>query len=150
MVVVVSINPSPEIAGFFSFVTGMPWPEADEDLMRSVADDYYAVADDLKVLGGYVGELVPVILENFEGDAAEAFVAAIRDLVGQVSGGDVMSETADLSRELGDVARQVANQVEYTKLMAILQVVQLVLQMLVAQFFAPFTFGGSYFNATLA
>ncbi|MFE3467803.1 hypothetical protein, partial [Streptomyces sp. NPDC059185] len=145
-----SINPPSEIAGFFSFVTGMEWPQADEDLMRQVADAYRGAADDLELLEGLIGRLVPVVLENFEGISADAFAGSMGELIGRVNGGNVMAGSAELSRKLGDVARQVANQVEYTKLMAILQLVQLLAQVLAAQFFAPFTFGGSYFNATLA
>ncbi|HEY5837232.1 hypothetical protein, partial [Streptomyces sp.] len=144
-----SINPPQQIADFFGFLTGMPWPEADEDLMRTVANDYYAVAEDLTILEGYIGQLVPIVLEHFEGDAAESYAAAMRDLIGEVSGPNTMHQTSQLSHDLGDAARNVANQVEYTKLMAIIQVVELLVQVLAAMFFSPFTFGGSFFNVAL-
>ncbi|MFD9304034.1 hypothetical protein ACFWCB_15520 [Streptomyces sp. NPDC060048] len=144
-----SIKPSEDVAKFFSFLTGMPWPQADEDLMRKVSDNYKAMASDLDTLAGYIAELVPMIKEDFEGEAAEAFVASMRDLIGGVTGSNVMQQTSELALQLGDAARNVANQVEYTKIMAILQVVELIAQILFAMIFGPVSFGASAINAAL-
>ncbi|MFZ3474341.1 hypothetical protein ACODT3_04380 [Streptomyces sp. 4.24] len=144
-----SIKPSEGVAKFFSFLTGMPWPEADEDLMRKVSDNYTAMASDLDTLAGYIAELVPRIKEDFEGEAADAFVASMRDLIGGVTGSNVMQQTSELATQLGEAARNVANQVEYTKIMAILQVVELIAQILFAMIFGPVTFGASAINAAL-
>ncbi|MET9469953.1 hypothetical protein ABZY44_35210, partial [Streptomyces sp. NPDC006544] len=144
-----SIKPSEDVAKFFSFLTGMPWPQADEDLMRSVSDNYKGMASDLDTLAKYIAELVPMVKEDFEGEAADAFVSSMRDLIGGVTGSNIMQQTSELALQLGDAARNVANQVEYTKIMAILQIVELIVQILFAMIFGPISFGATAINAAL-
>ncbi|MGW6548751.1 WXG100-like domain-containing protein [Streptomyces sp. NPDC055051] len=136
-----AINPPEGIADFLAFVSGMDWPEADEDLMRRVAEHYRSIADDLETLSGYVIELIPIVKNDFEGEAAESFLLSMRDLTGQTAGANQLEQTAELSRQLSEVALKVANQVEYTKIMAILQLVQLLAEILFATLFSAFTFG---------
>ncbi|MFC7924313.1 WXG100-like domain-containing protein [Streptomyces cinereoruber] len=136
-----AINPPEGIADFLAFVSGMEWPEADEDLMRRVAEHYGSIAEDLETLSGYVVELIPIVKNDFEGEAAASFLVAMRDLTGQTAGANQLEQTAELSRQLSEVALKVANQVEYTKIMAILQLVQLLAEILFATLFSAFTFG---------
>ncbi|MGW5848688.1 WXG100-like domain-containing protein [Streptomyces sp. NPDC055254] len=136
-----SINPPPEIADFLGFVTGMEWPEADEDLMRQVAGHYAAIAKDLTTLSGYVLELIPIVKNDFEGEAADSFVTSMNDLTGRTAGENQLEKTAELALQLSEMALKVANQVEYTKIMAIMQLVELLAQIMFAMFFSPFTFG---------
>ncbi|WP_306327804.1 hypothetical protein [Streptomyces venezuelae] len=136
-----AINPPEGIADFLAFVSGMEWPEADEDHMRRVAEHYASVAEDLETLSGYVIELIPIVKNDFEGEAADAFLLTMRDLAGQTAGANQLEQTAELSRQLSEVALKVANQVEYTKIMAILQLVQLLAEILFATLFSAFTFG---------
>ncbi|GHJ94044.1 hypothetical protein SNE510_35630 [Streptomyces sp. NE5-10] len=136
-----AINPPEGIADFLAFVSGMEWPEADEDHMRRVAEHYASVAEDLETLSGYVIELIPIVKNDFEGEAADAFLLTMRDLTGDTAGANQLEQTAELSRQLSEVALKVANQVEYTKIMAILQLVQLLAEILFATLFSAFTFG---------
>ncbi|MEU4077881.1 hypothetical protein DEJ45_01075 [Streptomyces venezuelae] len=136
-----AINPPEGLADFLAFVSGMEWPEADEDHMRRVAEHYASVAEDLETLSGYVIELIPIVKNDFEGEAADSFLLTMRDLTGQTAGANQLEQTAELSRQLSDVALKVANQVEYTKIMAILQLVQLLAEILFATLFSVFTFG---------
>ncbi|MFE8008904.1 hypothetical protein [Streptomyces sp. NPDC057418] len=136
-----AINPPEGIADFLAFVSGMEWPEADEDLMRRVSEHYGAVARDLETVSGYVIELIPIVKNDFDGEAAESFLMAMKDLAGQTAGANQLEQTAELSRQLSEVALKVANQVEYTKIMAILQLVQLLAEILFATLFSAFTFG---------
>src|SRR6478735_7818574 len=136
-----AINPPEGIADFLAFVSGMEWPEADEDHMRRVAEHYASVAEDLETLSGYVIELIPIVKNDFEGEAADSFLLTMRDLTGDTAGANQLEQTAELSRQLSDVALKVANQVEYTKIMAILQLVQLLAEILFATLFSAFTFG---------
>ncbi|MFI5620552.1 hypothetical protein [Streptomyces sp. NPDC051567] len=136
-----AINPPEGIADFLAFVSGMEWPEADEDLMRRVSEHYGSIARDLETLSGYVIELIPIVKNDFDGEAADSFLVAMRDLTGQTAGANQLEQTAELSRQLSEVALKVANQVEYTKIMAILQLVQLLAEILFATLFSPFTFG---------
>ncbi|MBW5483110.1 WXG100-like domain-containing protein [Streptomyces bambusae] len=136
-----AINPPKEIADFLGFVSGMEWPQADEDLMRRVSEHYASIAKDLKTLSGYVVELIPIVKGDFDGEAADAFLVAMNDLTGQTAGENQLEQTAELARQLSEVALKVANQVEYTKIMAILQLVELLAQIMFATIFSPFTFG---------
>ncbi|MFI8828929.1 hypothetical protein [Streptomyces sp. NPDC053431] len=136
-----AINPPEGIADFLAFVSGMEWPEADEDLMRRVSEHYGAIARDLETLSGYVVELIPIVKNDFDGEAADSFLLAMNDLTGQTAGANQLEQTAELSRQLSEVALKVANQVEYTKIMAILQLVQLLAEILFATLFSAFTFG---------
>ncbi|MFG3345741.1 hypothetical protein ACGF1Z_11850 [Streptomyces sp. NPDC048018] len=136
-----AINPPEGIADFLAFVSGMEWPEADEDLMRRVSEHYGAVARDLETLSGYVIELIPIVKNDFDGEAAASFLLAMNDLTGRTAGANQLEQTAELSRQLSEVALKVANQVEYTKIMAILQLVQLLAEILFATLFSVFTFG---------
>ncbi|MFE5300892.1 hypothetical protein [Streptomyces sp. NPDC056632] len=136
-----AINPPEGIADFLAFVSGMEWPEADEDLMRRVSEHYGAIARDLETLSGYVIELIPIVKNDFDGEAADSFLLAMNDLTGQTAGANQLEQTAELSRQLSEVALKVANQVEYTKIMAILQLVQLLAEILFATLFSAFTFG---------
>ncbi|RSS60978.1 hypothetical protein EF918_32290 [Streptomyces sp. WAC06614] len=145
-----AINPPDGIADFLGFVSGMPWPEADEDLMRRVSEHYASIAQDLGSLSGYVLELIPIVKSDFDGEAADAFLVAMRDLTGQTAGGNQLEETATLARQLSEVALKVANQVEYTKIMAILQLVELLSQILFATIFSPFTFGAVWGPVSVA
>lgn len=136
-----AINPPEGIADFLAFVSGMEWPEADEDLMRRVSEHYGAIATDLETLSGYVTELIPIVKNDFDGEAADSFLVAMNDLTGATAGANQLTQTAELSRQLSEVALKVANQVEYTKIMAILQLVQLLAEILFATLFSAFTFG---------
>ncbi|MFJ9431505.1 hypothetical protein ACIRQY_17850 [Streptomyces sp. NPDC101490] len=136
-----AINPPEGIADFLAFVSGMEWPEADEDLMRRVSEHYGSIARDLETLSGYVIELIPIVKNDFDGEAADSFLVAMRDLTGQTAGANQLEQTAELSRQLSEVALKVANQVEYSKIMAILQLVQLLAEILFATLFSAFTFG---------
>src|SRR5206468_3972524 len=56
----------PALASLFSVVSGMPWPEANEDNLRAAGDDYQAIADDVPQLKDYIVELVNVCLQRFD------------------------------------------------------------------------------------
>ncbi|MFD0278103.1 hypothetical protein ACFVHB_29930 [Kitasatospora sp. NPDC127111] len=131
------------LAKFFSIVSGMKWPEADEDRLRTAGDDYLAIAKDIPDLKDYVLALVRRCLDEIEGDAADAFVEKMRRLVGETGGTDYLSAAGDSAKELGDFAHKVANQVEYMKWMIIGQLIQLAAQIAWAIANVPLTFGAS-------
>ncbi|MDQ0313180.1 hypothetical protein J2S46_007736 [Kitasatospora herbaricolor] len=137
-----SIQVSPGVATFFHILTGMPWPESDEGLLRDVRDDYAALAEDLPKLRGYVVDLVARCRSQFEGEAAEGFAREMGRFVGD-DGTDYLATAGQLAGELGEFAGKVANTVEYTKWMIIGQIVQLLVEIALAIAFFPFTFGAS-------
>ncbi|MER7753273.1 hypothetical protein [Kitasatospora sp. NPDC097643] len=138
-----SVHVSDGVASFFHLLTGMPWPESDEGLLRDVQDDYVALAEDLPKLRDYVAELVTVCRSQFEGQAAEAFAAEMERFIGSAGGDDYLTIAGKLCTELGEFAGKVANTVEYTKWMIIGQIVQLLFELALAIFWSPFTGGAS-------
>ncbi|WP_407916350.1 hypothetical protein, partial [Kitasatospora sp. NE20-6] len=89
-----SIEIGDDFAAFFSKVTGMEWPRAREGVLRDVRDDYEALAADMPVLRGLIVELVSLCLTQFEGEAADAFVARMREFIGAAGGDDYVTQTA--------------------------------------------------------
>jgi hypothetical protein len=138
----------PELASIFAAISGEPWPKANEDDLRTAGDDYQVIADDMPKLKEYIAELVNICLQRFEGEAADAFVASMRELVGQTGGDDLLGLTAEVAKDLAGAAHDTANEVEYTKWMVIAQLVVLVAEIAFDIFWAPFTFGESLVNIT--
>ncbi|MFF0416487.1 hypothetical protein ACFYUY_39420, partial [Kitasatospora sp. NPDC004745] len=138
-----TLQVSPGVASFFHILTGMPWPESKEGELRDVRDDYQALSEDLPKLREYIAELVAVCQQQFEGEAADAFTREMGRFIGSSGEDDYLTTAGRLCHELGEFAGKVANTVEYTKWMIIGQIVQLVIEIALAIFWAPFTGGAS-------
>lgn len=138
-----SMNLPPALAKLFSVVTGMKWPEAKEDDLRAAGDDYLAISKDMPELRGYLEELATRCREEFEGEAAEAYVDRVQQLIGGTGGTDYITAAQDTAKQLADYAHKVANYVEYTKWMIVAQLIQLAAQIAWAIACIPITFGGS-------
>ncbi|MFD5462940.1 protein-glutamine glutaminase family protein [Kitasatospora sp. NPDC127059] len=138
-----SIHVSPGLAQFFHIISGMPWPESDEGLLRDVRDDYLALADDLPKLAGYIQDAVKNCDQRIEGKTADAFRKEWSKFVGTDSQPGPLDQTHDLCTQLADLANKVALSVEYTKWMAIGQLVQLLLEIAIAIAWSVFTGGAS-------
>ncbi|MER7848113.1 protein-glutamine glutaminase family protein [Kitasatospora sp. NPDC096077] len=138
-----SISVSPGLAQFFHIISGMPWPESDEGLLRDVRDDYLALADDLPKLAGYIQDAVKNCDQRIEGKTADAFRKEWGKFVGTDSQPGPLDQTHDLCTQLADLANKVALSVEYTKWMAIGQLVQLLLEIAIAIAWSVFTGGAS-------
>ncbi|MFJ9443427.1 hypothetical protein ACIRRH_16370 [Kitasatospora sp. NPDC101235] len=140
-----SIMLPPGLAKFFSIVTGMKWPEADEDRLRTAGDDYLAIAEEVPELREWLRRLLSTVHDNdeFAGEAADRFYERVLPLIGGTGGTDYVTAAGLMAKQLGDFAHKVANQVEYAKWMIIAQLIQLVAQIAWAIAMAPITFGGS-------
>ncbi|MFD7450593.1 hypothetical protein [Kitasatospora sp. NPDC059827] len=138
-----SIHVSPGLAQFFHIISGMPWPESDEGLLRDVRDDYQALADDLPTLSGYILDAVQSCDKRLEGEAAQAFRKEWGRFVNTDQANDPLRKAGELCTQLAELAGKVANTVEYTKWMAIGQLVQLVVEIAVAIAWSVFTAGAS-------
>ncbi|MFE7527467.1 hypothetical protein ACFU7Y_17360 [Kitasatospora sp. NPDC057542] len=140
-----SIMLPPGLAKFFSIVTGMKWPEADEDRLRTAGDDYLAIAAEIPELRDWLRRLLTTVHDNdeFAGEAADRFYQRVLPLIGGTGGTDYVTSAGVMAKQLGDFAHKVANQVEYAKWMIIAQLIQLVAQIAWAIAMLPITFGGS-------
>ena len=126
----------------FGALTGMSWPQANEDLLRKVSGDYASFASSIDQLTDYIVEVINVVVADFSGLSADSFLAAMRNLIGLGGGDDYLSEAQSTAQQLSKIARETADDVEYAKLMIIAQLVLLMAQIAIAMVWAPFTFGG--------
>ena len=131
----------PDLARLMSAVTGMSWPECDEDELRSAGDDYLVLEKDLSPRGEDIGRLMARCLQEFEGRAASLFEDTVRKLTGPSGQPTVLNHAATTASQLAGTAYATANQVEYAKWMIIGTLVQLALETAVSEFWAPFTGG---------
>lgn len=128
------LTPSPAIEWIMHALTGMKWPQANEDELRNAADLYDSVGNDYKQLDDQLVQLLQSIRQNFEGDAATAFLN-----LGQViAGGDnsFLDAAAEQSQQMAKTARDTANQAEYTKWMMLAQLIELLAEFMYAMAFS--------------
>ncbi len=115
------------VAGLFKVLTGMEWPQGNEDTLRHVAQLYTATANDFDQLAELVTELTKSIKENFEGETAEAFIAGMKDLV---TGKNYVGSAKDGANELAGFADDIANKIEYMKWMILATLIELAAELL--------------------
>lgn len=143
-----SIEVNASTARFFTIITGMPWPEIREGDLREVRDAYEQLATELPHLRALIAKVADSCGRQFKGQAAITFEYQMNSFIGRSktdakSGEDYVSAAAKTAKALANCAGDVANTVEYTKWMAIAQLVQLMVEIALAIFWAPFSFGTS-------
>lgn len=128
------LTPSPAIEWIMHALTGMKWPQANEDELRNAADLYDSVGNDYKQLDDQLVQLLQSIRQNFEGDAATAFLN-----LGQVIAGgkdSFLDAAAEQSQQMAKTARDTATQAEYTKWMMLAQLIELLAEFMYAMAFS--------------
>ncbi|MET8700470.1 EndoU domain-containing protein [Kitasatospora sp. NPDC004723] len=143
-----SIEVNESTARFFTIITGMPWPEIKEGDLREVRDAYEQLHKELPELRALIEKVAIACARQFKGQAATTFAYQMNAFIGRSgtggkAGEDYVSAAAKTAKALADCAGDVANAVEYTKWMAIAQLVQLLVEIALAIFWAPFSFGTS-------
>ncbi len=140
-----SIEVSASTARFFTIITGMPWPEIKEGDLRDIRDAYEQLAKDLPELRDLIATVAARCLREFHGQAAQTFGQRMNSFIGEGEGHgeDYVAGATKSAKELAACAGDVANSVEYTKWMAIAQLVQLMIEIALAIFWSPFSFGAS-------
>ncbi|MFJ9951213.1 hypothetical protein, partial [Kitasatospora sp. NPDC091207] len=140
-----SIEVNASTARFFTIITGMPWPEVKEGDLRELRDSYELLSTELPELRDLIIKVAKDCKGHMEGQAATSFIWQLNSFVGKAEGGgdDYVGAAAKTAKALADCAGDVANAVEYTKWMAIAQLVQLMVEIALAIFWAPFSFGTS-------
>src|SRR6266705_5231823 len=114
----------------FKGLTGMEWPQADEDGLRLVAGQYHSAAAMCPQMAELFTQVVHGVSADFEGAAADAFVTRMKDFVG--GDRDYLRAAAVQAGQLGEFAHYIANQVEYAKWMIIAQLIQLLVEIAIA------------------
>ncbi|MFD8781858.1 toxin glutamine deamidase domain-containing protein [Kitasatospora sp. NPDC059599] len=148
-----SLDPGEFLSGLFGTLAGMPWPQVKEGELRDVRDAYEVLAKEIPQLHELIATVAIKARQEFEGEAAQSFSNAMNAYIG-LGGGkdgtDQVKQAAETAQALADCAGDVANSVEYTKWMAIAQLIQLVFEITMATIWAPFTFGESFSGLSLA
>ncbi|NEA68939.1 hypothetical protein [Streptomyces sp. SID12488] len=96
---------------------GENWPRADEDKMRQVAARLQEAGTRLAHLSNQLGPVVGQVLESMSGSAASEFTHFMRRLR------TTLPQMSSSSHQLGKSAKDSALQIEYAKLMIIMQMI---------------------------
>lgn len=131
------------LANLFHGLTGMAWPEAKEDDLRKAGDYYLLVGKNMPQLEDYVRQAAAYCTDNIAGQAGTELAAAAGALVGAGGKDNALDLAGKQCTQLGQVAHDTANQVEYAKWMTIAQLIQLALEIAWAIAASPFTGGAS-------
>ncbi|MER5888286.1 hypothetical protein ABT160_31065 [Streptomyces sp. NPDC001941] len=137
-----SLEFPPQCAWLFAALTGEKPPSGDEDKLFALAevhkDLHGKLTNDLKQ---QVAEALGYTRESFRGDAAEMYQAAMKSFIGE-EGLNYFDAVADQARLLAEFSRKGATQLQYTKYMIIAQLVELLVEAVIAAATA-FFFGAS-------
>ncbi|MFK8911619.1 hypothetical protein ACJA3G_31905, partial [Streptomyces sp. YS-3] len=137
-----SLEFPPECAWLFAALTGEKPPSGDEDKLFALAevhkDLYGKLTNDLKQ---QIAEALGYTHSSFKGDAAEMYQAAMKSFIGE-DGLNYFNAVADQANLLAQFSRKGATQLQYTKYMIIAQLVELLVEAIVAAATA-FFFGAS-------
>ncbi|MEU5714530.1 glycosyltransferase [Streptomyces sp. NPDC020403] len=132
-------------------LTGMPFPQANEDTLRVVSDEYRQMAEKFREVEELLRQVVGRVDEDFEGETATRFVAYARQFVERTNGNESILERAyEDALKLSKNAHTTAADIEYTKWMIFGQLALLVVQIALAQALMPVTAGLSEIWAAAA
>lgn len=132
-------------------LTGMPFPQANEDSLRLVSDDYRLMAEKFQEVEELLRQVVSRVDEDFEGRTATEFVAYARQFVERTNGNQsILDRAYEDAMKLSKNAHKTAADIEYTKWMIFGQLALLVVQIALAQALMPLTAGLSEIWAAAA
>ncbi|MFC9620580.1 glycosyltransferase [Streptomyces sp. NPDC056930] len=129
----------------------MPFPQANEDTLRVVSDEYRQMAEKFREVEELLRQVVGRVDEDFEGETATRFVTYARQFVERTNGNESILERAyEDAIKLSKNAHKTAADIEYTKWMIFGQLALLVVQIALAQALMPVTAGLSEIWAAAA
>ncbi|MGW2180952.1 glycosyltransferase [Streptomyces sp. NPDC001732] len=132
-------------------LTGMPFPQANEDMLRVVSDEYRQMAEKFREVEDLLRQVVSRVDEDFEGETATRFVTYARQFVQTTNGNQSILERAyEDALKLSKNAKKTAADIEYTKWSIFGQLALLVAQIALAQALMPVTGGLSEIWAAAA
>ncbi|MFH9611274.1 glycosyltransferase [Streptomyces sp. NPDC017448] len=138
-------------ATFLKTLTGMPFPQANEDSLRLVSDDYRLMAEKFQEVEELLRQVVSRVDEDFEGQTATEFVAYARQFVERTNGNQsILDRAYEDAMKLSKNAHKTAADIEYTKWMIFGQLALLVVQIALAQALLSVTGGLSEIWAAAA
>src|SRR5215471_6558651 len=126
----------------FLIMTGDGWPQADEDLLWALAQEWTGIATAVSGLETRITEPVRAIRRtHWDGPAADAFTAAGNSVLGH--GGQQLTGLATGARELAEFIYNTGVNVQYMKIIVLEELVILAGQITYLIAIAPWTFGAS-------
>ncbi|MFF2012916.1 hypothetical protein ACFVWY_28095 [Streptomyces sp. NPDC058195] len=122
------LTPSPEAQTLLMVFSGEKWPSINEDLLREAAGHYDELIGNFRDLQTYLVAVEKYVKESFSGKSADEFAKYAQYLSG---GGQasILNACAEQAENLAKIARDTANQAEYSKWMILGQVIQLMAEM---------------------
>ncbi|MEW2113724.1 hypothetical protein AB0945_00735 [Streptomyces sp. NPDC005474] len=112
----------PGLNWLVQITVGENWPRADEDKMRQVAARLKEAGTRLAHLSNQLGPVVGQVLESMSGSAASEFTHFMRRLR------TTLPQMSSSSHQLGKSAKDSALQIEYAKLMIIMQMILMAIE----------------------
>ncbi|WP_444978671.1 WXG100-like domain-containing protein, partial [Actinoplanes derwentensis] len=126
-----------EVRWLFKIIVGDEWPLGDEEELRDLGAVWDQAAEELNGLAPALSGATGAVLTAIEGMAADEYRKFMKDL------GAKLPAMVNASRELGNLARQTALEVEYSKYMVIGSLILLAQSIVAALSASFFTFGAS-------
>ncbi|WP_147456952.1 hypothetical protein [Micromonospora pisi] len=120
------IEMSDDAAEFLKWLTGEELPATDPDKLRLLAEGHYAASDGLEQVLPLFVTAVNSISNGVAGKSELAFVDAMKDYLGDDGYLVVASRYV---RRLGEGLEDSATQVEYTQIMIILTIIELMIEL---------------------
>ncbi|PYC66812.1 hypothetical protein C7C45_23200 [Micromonospora arborensis] len=124
-----AIQVSDDVATFLKWLTGEELPGTDEDRLRNLGQAQIAAADGLDEVVPILVSAVNSIRDGVQGASEQAFVDAMK---GYLHDPGYITLAGRYVRRLGSDLEDTATQVEYTKLMIIATVIELMIELAIA------------------
>ncbi|MFF9347593.1 hypothetical protein [Streptomyces sp. NPDC014734] len=138
-----SLEFPPQAAWLFAALTGEVPPDGDEDKMFALAEVHRGLHGKLTGdIQQQVAEALGITRHNFGGDASTVYQEAMKGFLGGQEGLDYFNSVSDQAQLLAEFTRESATQLQYTKYMIIAQLIELLVEAVVAAALA-FFFGAS-------
>ncbi|MDX2706087.1 hypothetical protein PV350_25005 [Streptomyces sp. PA03-6a] len=126
-----SIELAPELAWLAELTIGQDWPQGDEDMLYELGEIWSNAARQLINLELLIAPSARGVLNSVGGLVADEFLSFTRRLRANLP---AMAESAE---QLGDLGRNTALLVEYTKYMILVQLIWLAAEIAELSFWAP-------------
>ncbi|TSB24949.1 hypothetical protein, partial [Streptomyces benahoarensis] len=120
----------PEVQGFFIVLTGQSFSNANEDKLRDMGDGFGQIRQALEHLPEQVVHAVNTVRNSITGDTADAYAKSLSEF----TAGDrnYVRAGQEITGGLEKVAKSSSVNIEYMKIMAILQITEMLIEIIIA------------------
>ncbi|GAA3195199.1 MULTISPECIES: hypothetical protein [Streptomyces] len=125
-----SLQISDEGRGWFIALTGQDFTHADEDKLRELGDGYGQIRQKLDELPEQVVHAVNTVRNSITGDTADAYAKSLSEFT--TGERNYIRAGQELSGGLEKMAKSSSVNIEYMKIMAILQITEMLIEIVIA------------------